>query len=167
MKSLEPPFTHFLNASQGWLLLGNSAEAEAELDRLGPNERAHPEVLEQRYAIHALRREWTRCFELAQNVLAQVPEESFGWIHSAYAARRMPGGGVDAAFEALLPAAKMCPREPIVFFNLACYACQLGKADDALEWLREAVKLGNRAKLLEMAKSDSDLAPLRERLTEL
>ena len=167
MKSLAAPFTHYLNASQGWLLLGDAVEAEAELDRLGPNERAHPEVLEQRYQIHALRGEWTRCFELAQNVLAQVPEESFGWIQSAYAVRRMPGGGVDAAFEALLPAAKMCAREPIVFFNLACYACQLGKSDDAMEWLREALKLGARTKILAMAKSDSDLAALRERLVEL
>ena len=167
MKPLEPPATHFLNAAQGWLLFGDPVEAAAELDRLDPVARAHPDVLEVRYEIHALRQEWACCFEISQQVLQHAPELAFGWIQGAYAVRRMPGGGLAAAFEALVPAATLCPREPVVFFNLACYASQLGKLDDAWQWLRQAVKLSSRAKIIAMARSDDDLAPLRGRLEEL
>jgi hypothetical protein len=79
----------------------------------------------------------------------------------------MPGGGLDVAFAALLPAAKFIPREPVVFFNLACYACQMGRVDEAWEWLRQAVKIGDRARILEMARHESDLEPLKQRFGEL
>ena len=167
MKPLEPPHTHHLNAAQGWLLFGNPGEAAVELDRLEPAVRAHPDVLEVRYDIHAQRQDWAGCFAITQQVLQQVPERAFGWIHGAYAVRRMAGGGLPAAFEALVPAATMCPQEPIVFFNLACYACQLGRPDEAMDWLRQAVKLSSRTQILEMARNDADLEPLRARLAEL
>ncbi|GDY22537.1 hypothetical protein LBMAG56_38840 [Verrucomicrobiota bacterium] len=167
MKPLEPPHTHYLNAAQGWLLFGNLGEAEAELDRLEPVARAHPDVLEVRYEIHAAREDWAGCFAITQRVLQQVPERAFGWIHGAYAVRRMAGGGLAAAFEALVPAATLCPQEPIVFFNLACYACQLGRLDEAWEWLQQAAKLSSRARIIEMARQDDDLAPLRDRLAKL
>ena len=167
MKPLEPPHTHHLNAAQGWLLFGDPGEAAVELDRLEPAARTHPDVLEVRYEIHALRQDWAECFAITQQVLQQVPERAFGWIHGAYAMRRMAGGGLAAAFEALVPAATMCPQEPIVFFNLACYACQLGRPDEAMGWLRHAVKLSSRTRIIEMARNDDDLEPLRRRLAEL
>ncbi len=167
IKPLEPPHTHHLNAAQGWLLFGKPGEAAVELDRIEPAMRAHPDVLEVRYEIHALRHDWAGCFAITQQVLLQVPERAFGWIHGAYAVRRMPGGGLAAAFEALIPAATMCPQEPVVFFNLACYACQLGRLDEAIGWLRQAVKASSRTRIIEMARNDDDLEPLRGRLAEL
>lgn len=167
MKPLKPPHTHHLNAAQGWLLFGDPGEAAVELDRLEPAARTHPDVLEVRYEIHALRQDWAECFTITQQVLQQVPERAFGWIHGAYAMRRMAGGGLAAAFEALVPAATLCPQEPVVFFNLACYACQLGHLDEAMIWLRQAVELSSRAKILEMARADDDLEPLRPQLASL
>ena len=167
MKPLEPPHTHFLNCAQGWLLFGDHAGAETELDRLDPEARAHPDVLEVRYEIHALRKDWGRCFDLAQQVLQQVPERPFGWLQGAYAVRRMAGGGLAAAFDVLLPAVTMCPQEPVVFFNLACYTCQLGRLDEAWQWLQQAVKLSSRTQIIEMARNDVDLDPLRERIEKL
>lgn len=148
-------------------MLGDLLEAEAELDRLDAEARTHPEVLAVRYEIHMVRRDWVRCFEIAQHQLQVEPGDSAGWIHGAYALRRMPGGGLEAAYEALLPAVKMCPKEPVVVFNLACYACQLGLLEEAWEWLGQAVKLSTRAEIVRMALADDDLEPLRARLKEL
>jgi hypothetical protein len=58
-------------------------------------------------------------------VIAIIAIES--WIHQAYALRRMTGGGIKAAWDARLPAADRFPSQPMIAFNLACYACQLGR----------------------------------------
>jgi hypothetical protein len=44
---------------------------------------------------------------IARACLASVamPDDAFGWLHQAYALRRITGGGIQAAWDALLPAA--------------------------------------------------------------
>ena len=36
------------------------------------------------------------------------------------------------------------PDEPVVPFNLACYACQLGKPSDARSWLHLSLEIAKR-----------------------
>src|SRR5690349_10510510 len=50
---LEPPDSHHLAAAQGWLELGNHAEANNELERISPTLRAHPDALEVSWQIYA------------------------------------------------------------------------------------------------------------------
>ena len=87
-----------------------------------------------------------------------------GWLHQAYALRRVPDGGVQRAWDALLPAAARFPKEAIIPFNLACYACQTGKLDAARDWLRRAVAISDKEAIKAMALGDSDLEPLWEEL---
>lgn len=47
-------------------------------------------------------------------------------------------------------------------YNAACSLVKLGRADDAMRWLTEAVRVG-MPKLREALTGDDDLAPLRER----
>jgi tetratricopeptide (TPR) repeat protein len=89
-----------------------------------------------------------------------VPDDAFGWIHQAYALRRMKGGSVKAAWDALLPAADKFPSQPMIAFNLACYACQLGRLEEAREWLRKAIDLGDEKEIKTRALDDPDLEPL-------
>ena len=49
-------------------------------------------------------------------------------------------------------------------FNLSCYACQMQKLEEARVWLRRALKIGDKAKIKEMALDDPDLRPLWEEI---
>ncbi len=161
---LEPPDSHFARAAEGWVELGLPDQAEVELAGLSPEAREHPQSLNARWAIHAHRKEWRLAHTVAESLLQATPEEVGGWIHRAYAARRMEGGGLHAAWDALRPAAEQFPDEFIVPYNLACYACQMGNAEGARHWLGRAKviagKHGGRESLKRMAFADADLAPL-------
>jgi len=97
-----------------------------------------------------------------------APDEVLGWIHRAYAARRKPGGGLLQAWDALRPAVDRFPEEWLVLYNLACYAAQMGRLDEAWDWLTRALHASqDAARTIQMALADSDLAPLRPRLHSL
>ena len=114
MEPLDPPYSHHLNAAEGWLELGNHLEANAELEKISPPLRAHPAVLFIRWHVYAAAKQWEGAFEIAQTLVKVVPDQPEAWIHRAYAARRIQGGSVQAAWDALLPAAGKFPKEPII-----------------------------------------------------
>jgi tetratricopeptide (TPR) repeat protein len=160
VKPLSPSDQRCLEAAQGWLMLGNFIEADSELDNITPLFRVHPQVLAVRWQVYAKAERWDGAFEIARTLVEQLPDDSFGWIHQAYALRRMDGGGVKAAWDALLPAADKFPTEPTVAFNLACYACQLGNLTEARDWLSKAIELGDKDDTKTRALDDPDLEPL-------
>ena len=160
MQSLGPPDTHFLSAAVGWWELGNVTEAKAELDRIAPLLRDHPDVLEVRWLIHAQDKNWEEGFTVAEKLVEVAPERSSGWLHRAYALRRVRRGGLQAASDVLLPAFERFPEEPIIPYNLACYACQLGRLEQARQWLQRAVKVAGKERIKFMALNDDDLALL-------
>jgi Flp pilus assembly protein TadD len=82
--------------------------------------------------------------------------------------RRCPDGGLPQAWAALLPARERFPQEPVIPYNLACYAAQMNRLDEAFEWLRQAVTAAGKADpIRQMATQDPDLEALRHRLKEL
>ena len=81
--------------------------------------------------------------------------------------RRAPAGGLRPAREALLPAAEMFPEEPVIPYNLACYACQLERLEEARVWLRQAMQIGEKKAIQQMALADEDLKPLWPEVIEL
>jgi tetratricopeptide (TPR) repeat protein len=160
MKALEPPHTHSVSAAEGWLGLGDLAEARAELERMGDSLQNHPDVLRVRWAIAAEECDWPAALRIARTLVRTTPESSFGWLHQAYALRRVPEGGIQAAWDSLLPALKTFPKIAIIPYNLACYACQLQQLDRARELLQRALATGNRNHIKQIAIEDSDLKPL-------
>jgi predicted Zn-dependent protease len=164
---LESIDVHRLSAAMGWLELGNVAEAEAELRLIGPAGADHPDVLATGFAIHAHRSDWRAALPFAARLVQQAPGRVGGWLHRAYAVRRMSGGGLAAAWELLLPAAEKFPDEPTVSYNLACYAAQLGRLEDAWAWFERAVRAGGREPIRKMALTDADLEPLHGRIRKL
>ena len=135
MQKLEPPDTHYFLAAVGWLELGNLAEARAELAQISPAQQEHPDVLEVRWLVSAEQKHWEEGLQIAQALLRCAPKRSSGWLHQAYALRRVPDGGVQKAWEALLPASDKFPKEPTIPFNLCCYACQMRQLDAARDLL--------------------------------
>lgn len=166
MQKLEPPDTHHLSAAMGWIELGSATEAESELLRLSPDASAHPAALEVWFALHAERHDWVAGLRVAGQLVELMPHNVGGWLHRAYALRRVPGGGLSAALEALLPASEKFPEEPTVAYNLACYTCQLGRTEEAWKWFERAVQTGGQKQIVPMALTDEDLKPLHLRIAQ-
>ncbi len=168
MSALEPPDSHHASSALGWLELGNHVEAGDELARISAPLLEHPDVLEVRWAVCAAGQSWEAALCAAELLLAKAPDRVSGWIHRAYALRRVKEGGLPLAWEALRPAFEKFPKDSIVPFNLACYAAQSGRLDEAWDWLHKAMAAaGSVSKIKAMALADADLQPLWERIHSL
>jgi tetratricopeptide (TPR) repeat protein len=166
--TLEPPDTFHLSSAIGWLELGNPTEAGEDLARLRPESLDHPDVLEVRWQICSATRSWEAAVPVAEQLIAVAPERSSGWVHRAYALRRSREGGLPLAWDALRPAFEKFPQEPLIPYNLACYAAQLGRPDEAWEWLHKAMEsAGDVSSIRAMALDDRDLECLWERIRDL
>ena len=164
MQPLEAPDTHLVSAAIGWLGLGNVAEAKAELAGISPSQRNHPDVLEVQWLICAEQSKWDEALRIARALMASAPDRSSGWLHQAYALRRVPEGGVKQAWHALLPAFDKFPKEAVISYNLSCYACQMKQLEAARVWFKRASFLGGKEKFKRMALEDPDLEPLWEEI---
>jgi len=171
MNPLEPPGLHHLRAASGWLLLGADAEAAEDLKRIDPHLHAHPDVLEVRWQMHAKAQNWDACLKIASAIVEIDPNRPSGWIGRAYSLRQIPAGGLQAAFDSLLPVAEKFPAEPMIPFGLACYACQMGDLVEGRFWLRKAFSAaktsGREERLRSMALDQPELEPLLRRIAEL
>jgi tetratricopeptide (TPR) repeat protein len=167
MPPLEFPESHYLLHAVGWLELGNLTEANAELDHLKEELQSHPDVLEVRWAICAEGRDWTEGLEAARVLIQVAPERASGWLHQAYALRRVAGGGLEQAWRALLPASEKFPDVEIIAYNLSCYACQMSQMETARDWFKRAIVLGDKEQVRKRALQDDDLAPLWAEIKEL
>lgn len=160
MQQLQSPETHYVLAAVGWVELGNLAEAKAELAQIDPAFQNHPDVLEVRWLIAAEEKQWDQGLLFAHALLESAPERASGWLHQAYALRRVTGGGIQKAWEALLPAFEKFPGAEIIAYNLSCYACQMQQLDTARLWLKRSLSIGDKERIIQRALEDVDLAPL-------
>ena len=71
------------------------------------------------------------------------------------------------AWNALLPVVDKFPDDPIIRYNLACYACQLGDLKEAWTWLQAAIDLASKTDIRKMALDDPDLEPLWNKIGEI
>jgi hypothetical protein len=145
-------------------MLGDPTESEAELQRISSPLQKHPDVLELRWLILARAQRWNDCLAIAREIVAIVPSRPFGWIHLAYSLRRVEGGGLRTAWDALLPALARFRDNLTIPYNLSCYACQLGNLPEARRLLTQAFNiargLGNQEAIRSLALADSDLEDL-------
>jgi Flp pilus assembly protein TadD len=167
MSSLVPPDSHHLNAAVGWLGLGCTDDARGELEKISAVLQLHPDVLEVRWTLCVHEQRWDDALTIAELELKFAPEDSAGWLHRAYALRRVRAGGLPQAWDALLPAAKKFPAEPVIAYNLSCYACQMQQLDSARTWLHRAINAGKKDAIKKMALADDDLQPLWKEIQEL
>src|SRR5450631_4505523 len=89
MKQLEPPDTHHLNAAIGWLGLGCAEDARDELKMISAGKQNHPDVLEMWWTLWVHEKDWSDALKIAELELQSAPDEAGGWLHRAYALRRM------------------------------------------------------------------------------
>jgi hypothetical protein len=68
----------------------------------------------------------------------------------------------------LRPAFEKFPKTSIIPYNLACYAAQFGRLEEAWQWLHKAMAAaGDAQHIKRMALADADLQTLWERIRGL
>jgi tetratricopeptide (TPR) repeat protein len=158
--ALEPPDQQHWQAAAGYVELGMFLEADTELDKIDPFNRAAPEVLAVRIAIYHGLKKWELMREVAKRLAEFQPDDLQWTISYAYAARRAES--IHAAKEILLNAESKFPKEAIIKYNLACYCCQLGEIDSAKNYLNKAFEIDSSWRL--QAVDDEDLKPMWDSL---
>ena len=167
VSALESKDKFILESVSGWLMLGNAAEALHELDQLSAEAKERPEALIVQWDIYAHVCRWTEAVDLADRLLKMIPDEPAGYIKRAYALHELKR--TREAWETLAPVQDRFDTNWLIPYNLACYACQLGRSSEAVELIKQALVLGDRCELCDMALKDIDLEPIRadiEKLTD-
>ena len=140
----------------GYLQLGMIEEANEEIEALPLEAKTERVVLELQVDIFSGISSWPRMRKAAELLAHGWPDGCQNWISLAYATRRCRS--ITEAEEILLKAVELHPNEPMIHFNLACYAAQTGELTAARERLAQAEMLHPEARI--MASKDPDLEPL-------
>jgi hypothetical protein len=69
-------------------------------------------------------------------------------------------GDYETALNRLQPVLEREPNDVISLFNAACFSALLGRPDDAIDYLRRAIEVDERAR--ENARTDEDFASIRD-----
>jgi predicted Zn-dependent protease len=157
MKSIQPPESLYLEAAKGWYMLGDLTEARRELDALHRTFQEHPDVLEVRFAIASKEKQWTECMEISAALLSVAPHRPTSWINCAVTLHELKQ--TQEAWDALYTVREKFPEVSTIPYNLACYACQLGRMEVSRKYLRKALSKGGKL-LRTFAMEDPDLKPL-------
>lgn len=163
MNPIDAPDSHHLAAAQGWLELENTAEAIKELEQIASGFQEHPDVLETRWAVEAKRLNWDECVHVATQLTQHAPGRSSGWIHRSFALHELKR--TQEAYELLLPSLSLFKDIWTIAYNLACYQCQLGQKEPALEFYTQALEIGGES-VKDMALADADLAALHSEIAD-
>jgi tetratricopeptide (TPR) repeat protein len=139
MMSLEPPDQQFFKAACGYAQLGMFLDANEELEKVDPFNRAVPEILALRIEIYRGLKKWELMAEMSKR-LAEFQPTNVQWVVSfAYATRR--ANSIEEAKKLLLNAESKFPKEAVIKYNLACYCCQLEDLESAREYLKRAFEI--------------------------
>jgi tetratricopeptide (TPR) repeat protein len=148
-------------------MLGLPGDALQELSQLPAALMIHPKVLDLHWHVFAAQLHWDAAFAVASELVTLYPEKPDGWVHRAYATRRKPGGGIPDAYQFLLPAVTRFPENGLIRYNLACYAAQMERLDEAWGWFRDAVSAGGPGEFRRLGLADDDLKALWPKISEL
>jgi tetratricopeptide (TPR) repeat protein len=157
---LEPPDQQYWQAAVGYVELGMFQDANDELEKIDPFNRAAPEVLAVRVAIYHGLKKWELMQQIAKRLKQFEPDNPRWTISLAYATRRTLS--TDVAMKILVDAEAKFPREPAIPYNRACYYCQLGEMEKAKRYLKEAFEIDLNWR--KAALADEDLRPFWDSL---
>jgi tetratricopeptide (TPR) repeat protein len=160
---IESPDKEFFNVAVGYTQLGMFLEANEQLENIDPFNRVAPEVLALRVDIYRGLQKWDLMREIAGRLCEFDPTKVQWAISYAYATRR--ANDLNAARDILVASLPKFPREAIIYYNLACYDCQLGEIDSARQYLKQAFRIDPN--WISQALEDQDLKPLWDYLGDL
>ena len=108
--------------------------------------------------------DWPTAAAICMPMTVEEPSDPGWWIQGAYAQRR--ARSVEEAEAVLLTGLNCHPAHAMILYNLACYACVQGRADDARDYFRRSAS-AHPEEMLAMGIEDPDLEGIRTWLLEL
>ncbi len=152
------PLQRRISHALGYVGLEMFTEALAELDGIGAEDQARPEVRSVRIELHLGARQWNLVIAVAEPLARSHPTVVGAWIGWAYALREL--NRVAEARTVLLEAEPFHGKaSAVLHYNLACYESLLGDLDGARNRLRIACAMDKR--LEADGATDPDLRALR------
>jgi predicted Zn-dependent protease len=152
---------HFhISAAQGWLGLGNPAEALVELDHIRAESQENVGVLELRFMASAQAKRFDEALTVAGRQIAAHPAEAQGWINRGnvlFWLARYP-----EAHQSVVSVLDQFPDQWTLRYNLACYCIKLERLAEAKEWYEDAAKTADLAELSVLALNDPDMVELKD-----
>jgi Flp pilus assembly protein TadD len=161
--SLKADWQKHVLASSGYLELGMFGDAALALEEIEPEDKTRIEVLSTRVALYKAAKKWEMAAAVATHLVHVEPENSGWWIDLAYATRRYKD--VESAEAILVRASELHPDNALIEFNLACYASDAGRFEEAKARLKRAIELDTQ--LRKLAIDDEDLRPLWDWIADL
>lgn len=152
-----PDFFH-LRAAEGWFELGNIEEAHQELDRISSKQRSHAEALHLRWRILSQSNNLDRCLVIAQALAKRFPEDLRSWL--TLAETFYLSGDIRKAYAIASAKAVEFPESWNLLYDTACYACLLGKFDEAKRFFELAMLVGDARAIRSKARHDPHLEAL-------
>jgi len=165
VKNLPHPDNKHLEAAEGWLGLGNWREANEDLEKIAPEHRTHPFVLELRYKIYEAAGNWAMALDAAKGLREILPDDQWGHFYTAYALHELKR--TQEAYDVLKAVVEKFPNHQFMRFNLACYSCRLGEFEEAMQWLKKAIRVQGETDIRQLALDDRDLEPLWKEISKI
>ncbi|MDQ8187948.1 hypothetical protein [Pelagicoccus sp. SDUM812002] len=128
-----------LSYANGYIELGMLEEASVELDAIPASDRILDDVLLMRSRLYLETKNWEVMAAVSKQLAEQLPGSPQAWTNWAYALREMNMYGEAKAVA--LQGLALHPREPVLWYNLACYCSLLGEFQGASDHLDSAIKL--------------------------
>jgi predicted Zn-dependent protease len=164
IKKLASPDRQRLDAANGWLELGSYQEASAELRRITHWNRNHPFVMECRWKVAAMLKNWEEAAEVGKALSIAMPDNHNGAVYQAVSLHEMKR--TQEARDVLIAVADKFPKEFMVGFNLARYACHFGRMEECENVLGPVFTAAKDDELRLMAMQEPDLKPFWKMVCE-
>jgi predicted Zn-dependent protease len=158
IRPLAYPAGFHLRGAEGWLELGDVAEANRELEQIAAEHSNHPQVLLSRWQLDIKAQKWNECLDIALILAERFPDNPCGWIALAqtlYYTQR-----IAEAYQIGIAKAEEFSESSRLLYDTARYACLLGKRKEAEHYLRLAMAVGDAKSIKLRALADPDLEAL-------
>jgi predicted Zn-dependent protease len=151
---------HRLRAAEGWLDLGNTDEARAELAGISAEGQQHPDVLHFRWQISRKAKQWEECFTLARAFAEKLPLDPRAW--TSLAQTFYYTSCYQEAYDLAVSKITAFPKYWPLYYDAACYACLTGRLPQAKQFLQLATAFGDEDEIKALAAADPDFDALRK-----
>lgn len=146
-----------LLAAQGYLELGMTEEALAELSSLTSVESIDPDIIELRLHVLMQAKRWSEALATAEELLRLRPRSVPAYIHGAFALHELRRTA--EARDLLLKGPEELRKDPTFHYNIGCYEAVLGNREAALQSLCRSFDLDSTYR--DFARRDPDLVLIR------
>ncbi|HSU53064.1 MAG TPA: tetratricopeptide repeat protein [Candidatus Dormibacteraeota bacterium] len=154
-----------IEASEGWLGLGNWTEANHELDHVTAALRDHPDVLRLRFEVCTAAKNFELATEIASALCKQRPGDPEPCL---LLGRALHGKQTtEVAVNFLTEAAKEFPNDHRIPLDLARYHCALNDVVRAAAWLKRAIEISDTKEVKLAALDDPLLLPLWDQIGQV